>query len=272
MSTFTQKEVKRAIRDFEVIATSLLNASSTHFSARVTQFIDFIERNLVINSVLGEYLNLPIKIEDIESDESGWLQVSLPSEMDYQIAYILQTLVSFRRDENAVINYTFHLYKNKGIDYNIQLFNEDMLQPIVREIFNRLEDLVEDEVEGKDNIPSSSLSITHIGDIIAHTGSNIAVGKNITQNLKTGDIRTEIIDKLKEQGAIPEDKISEVEPIIAEIEEVLSDESNPNSGKLKDLVGKVYNLGKNAALTVFKDTIKDPRWSSAIADFFLGGN
>lgn len=268
--SFKNKEVKRAIRDFERKAENLINAGSRIYQTRVNEFVNLIKSNKVINSIVGPYFEIEIDFEEIENQSggTGWFNLTLPEDEDRQIAYVLQIMKLSSEGNFNIDKYALHAFAHKSLDHNLSDWNQQVLIPCLQLISDKLQDLIEDEVEGKEEISESVLSIINFGEINAEQG-NVAIGQSITQSIETGNISKEIVERALEKEVIStQEEIEGLKEVTSKIEEELSKDT-PSKSSLKSFVGKLYEIGQNGLLTIAGNVITNPIWSDAVASYLL---
>jgi hypothetical protein len=267
---FSSKEVKRAIRDFKGVAEDLLSASHNTYSSRVDSFITFIEQNIVLNHIVNPLLNKQIDFDAINYSGNGyWIELKLPINMEDQLAYLLQTFHASCREKFSLDSYLLRVFKKKSFNENISLWSYQVVRPCIRELINKLSDLIEDEVEGKEAIADSVLQIFNIGNISAQHGSNIAIGQAITQSSTNENIVEKIIERVRKENMVDEDKIEEVKVTCEELQEEVKN-NEPSDSKLKDITKKLFGLGGKGLLLAAKEIISNEKFSESILSFFLG--
>jgi hypothetical protein len=267
---FTEKEVKRAIRTFDMAATDIVNAGYNTYKARIKRFVEIMENNNVINSIISPLLTIELNFEEIHHSHNGyWIsELRLPTDINQQLAYVLKIFVSVSQGELHLDDLTSKIYKRKSFEDNIQSWIYEVASPCLRELSYRLQDLVEDEVEGKEEVQSSALQIVNYGTITAEQGSAVAIGKDIQQTVTYKNIVNEIIEKVKAENIVPEAKLPEVEKVTKEIEEEINN-ANPSPTKLKQFANKLYEIGQTGLLKAASTIIADPRWGQAVADTLM---
>jgi hypothetical protein len=265
---FSQKEIKRAIRDFQSTIHSLQAAGHNVYSTRVKELITLITQNRVVNSIVGPYLVMDIDFNSIENEGGGWFELQLPAEQDLQIAYALQVMKRASEGEYDIETYAFNIFRQRRLNDNISNWNRQILFPCLDNLVYKLNDLIEDEVDGKDQIEAGSLQIINYGSISAEQG-NIAVGKDITQTLNVGELVDELIEKAIEQGIINQSQVGEVKATADEIQNEL-EKNTPSKGKLQELASNIYDIGSKGLLSLSTNIISDPRWGEAVTGFLFG--
>ncbi|CAM4400171.1 hypothetical protein BAMA_12545 [Bacillus manliponensis] len=266
---FHQTEIKRAIRDFEKTIYSLQSAGYEIYSARVKELINLVTQNKVLSYIINPYLLTNVDFDYIENvGVTGRFDLRLPEDKDLQIAYVFQ-LMKRATDENfSVEDYAFRIFASSRISDNISQWNYQILFPCLENLKDKLSDLIEDEVEGKDKVSAASLQIINYGSITAKNG-NVALGQVITQTLSTGELSNDIIKKALEQGIISEEQVETVSTITDEIETELQ-QGEPSLGKLEQLAGHLYDIGSKGLLGLTTSIITDTKWIEAVNTFLFG--
>lgn len=263
---FSQKDIKRAIRDFGRAIENLHAAGHTVYDTRVVEFINLVKDNAVLNHIVGPYLALEVDYSKVFPETHGIARFKLPSDKEIQIAYVLQTMLSCAEGPRRVSDHAFMIFRKSSFNENLFQWNQEILFPCLNELMVKLDDLIEDEVEGNERVEASSLQIVNYGTITARN-SNVAIGKDITQAIKTG-VSDEIVKQALEQKMIDEGQVASVKEVTDEIEAELQSE-NPSQGKLKELAGKLFDLGKKGLLNVANSVIDDPQWVTAVSSYLM---
>ncbi|MGR6008447.1 hypothetical protein ACT7CZ_06820 [Bacillus cereus] len=179
---FEQKTIKRSIRNLERLIAELKSAGIFVYQSRVREFITLIKTDEVLIHIVKPYLDMDIDVEEIENEQYGWYNLKLPINKDYQISYVLKTMESSSAGQFAMDMYAHKIFRQKRIMDNIFEWNKQLLFPCLLILQDKLNDLVEDKVEGKEEIEAQSLQIINYGSITAKQG-NIAMGKDISQTM-----------------------------------------------------------------------------------------
>lgn len=266
---FSQKEIKRAIRDFEKTIDTLQSAGHKVYQSRAKDLIGLVLQNKVLNSIVGPYLIMDVDFKSIENSPHGdWYDLQLPNEKDLQIAYSLQIMKRSSEGEFSIDSYVFHIFAQKRINENIRLWNEQILFPALDDLITRLDDMIEDEVDGKEKVEADSLQIINYGSISADHG-NVALGRDITQTLKIGALSDELIRKALDQGFIKQSQAKEVKATTDEIQSEL-ERDNPSQNILQELASSIYDLGSKGLLSLSTNVITNPKWGEAVTAFLFG--
>jgi len=265
---FGQKEVKRSIRDFEKSIELLQSAGFKVYPTRVRELMELISQNKVLNFIIGPYLSMKVNFEDIENAPGGdWFDLQLPVDKDIQIAYALQIMKRSSEGEFTIEEYAFQIFIKKKLNDNIRLWNEQILFPCLDVLVDKLNDLVEDEVEGKDHVEAASLQVVNYGSISANHG-NVALGKDISQTIEVGELSQELIKKALEKGFIDQSQTEEVkattDKILSELQEV-----NPSQSKLQEFASYIYSMGSKGLLSLSTNVITNPKWGEAVTAFLF---
>ncbi|MBK5482972.1 hypothetical protein JFV29_14065 [Peribacillus sp. TH16] len=270
MTNFNAPEVRRAIRTLDAAASDILTAGYSVYKARIVRFISIINEDKVINSIVAPLLAIPVDFEFIHFSRNGhWIsELKLPSNVDEQLAYVVQIFDQVVKGDINLDSLSHRIYKHKRFEDNIQQFLSEIARPCLRELIDRLHDLVEVEVKGKESIASAALQIFNYGSITAEQGSAVAIGKDIQQTVNYENITHKIMDLVREQQVVPEEKMAEVEQVMNEIQEEIN-KPEPSQSKLKDFAGKVYGLGETALLKVVSTVLTDPKWGQAVSETLL---
>ncbi|MED3396193.1 hypothetical protein [Bacillus wiedmannii] len=267
---FSQKDINRSIRDFDTAIRNLRIAGFQVYQARTVELINLIKTNQILNVIVGPYLKMKVDYNEIFPNRNGFLLgFHLPTDEVIQTAYVLQVMDEGASGKEEVEDHAFSIYQKSSMDENLRLWNDEILFPCLTRIMQQLEDLIEDEVAGKSQVESSNLQIFNYGSITA-TNGNVAVGNDISQTISTNTgVSDEIIKMALKQNAIESEQVPVVKEITDEIQTELQNES-PSQGKLKDLAGKLFDIGNKGLLNAANNVINDPQWSSAVTTYLMG--
>lgn len=265
---FSQKDIKRAIRDFEKAIEALQNSGFKVYNTRVKELVNSITNNPVLKNIIGPYLEMEVDFARIENAPEGdWFDLQLPLDKDLQIAYVLQIMKRSADGEFNIENYALNIYVARNLNENIRLWNNEILFPCLDVLNDKLHDLIEDEVEGKEQVNAASLQIINYGSITAEKG-NVAIGQGISQSISIGEISNEIIKKALDQGLITAEQTEKAKTVTDQIENELQQEE-PSQGKLKQLASNLYSIGSKGLLSLTTNVITDPKWGEAVTAFLF---
>ncbi|OWP58528.1 hypothetical protein ETZ92_019320 [Bacillus velezensis] len=265
---FSEKEVKRSVRNFESAVQDIVQAGYKTYRSRIKTLMGLCKDDPVINSIVTPFFSMPIELERIHVKDFDWIILNLPSNLDEQIAYVLTVFKQVAESELSLEDLSFEIFQEHNVQANIQRYISQVAFPCLRELNHRLNDLIEDQVDGKKEIPRADLNIINYGTLNAERGANIAIGKDIHQSIQNKSIKEEILKKVRESNLVPEESIDVVEEVATELEQELS-QSKPSESKLKELARKVYDIGEQGILKIFRNAVDDPRWGQALLDMIL---
>jgi len=272
VGNYTEREVKVSIRRLNAAIEDIISASYVTYKANIEYFVELSRSNPIIESIVEPFRNIDINFEEIHISYNGhWInEVRLPSSMDHRIAYIIKVFDAVSEKQISLVDFTLKIYKHKRLADNIREYLNDIAVPQLKELLYMLNDLLEDEVQGKESIPEAAFHLINHGTIHASQGSNIGLGKDIQQTANyNNNITNEIMEKIRNIEGLSEEKINEIEVLANEVQEEINN-SEPSPGKLKKLATKVYEIGETAALKAFTTAVSDPRWGQAAAETLMG--
>lgn len=189
---FSNKEIMRAKRDLQNCFDDVRNNTSRFiYIQNIKRLINLLDSNKVLNIISKPFFEMEIK--EIEYDDDDWIELDIPVEMEKQIAFVFQKLREIASKDIDIFSYLYSIYRNKYMDNNVNIWNQELIYPTFREIMIRLNDLIEDKVEGKEIVDGSILNIKYnIKNISVGNNSNFAIGEDISQNINSN----EVFDKL----------------------------------------------------------------------------
>lgn len=164
---FTEKEVKRDVRDLEFVIYALNVAENKGlYLSRLRTLISIIETNSVLNYLVYPYLELSVNLNKIEDHESDWFKgtnLNLPTNQDLEIAYVLQAAKRLSNGDSKYESFIVSLldssYGDKANMKVLKDWNDQLLMPVLWNIQHKLNDIVEDKVEGKEIINAKELKL-----------------------------------------------------------------------------------------------------------------
>lgn len=210
---------------------------------------------------------MDINFEEIQKDQGGWINLKLPEDENLQIGYVLQILKTSYEGEFKIDMYAHRIFRNKNLNYNISEWNSQILVPCLQILLDKLNDIIEDEVEGNEVVSSSSLKIINYGSISAEQG-NVAIGNNINQDINIENISNQIIERALAEEVIEEDKVDKVQEASNELGEELKKEK-PSKSKLQSIINLLYGIGKKALIAIVVDVMNNPKLTEEVANFLL---
>lgn len=162
---FDEKNVKRAVRDFDfiILALNVAENKGLYFS-RLRSLIAMLQMDCVLSKLIYPYLEIEINNEEIEiGDWFHGVEIHLPANVDLEIAYVLQCAEKLSNDNQQVK----HMISNIFSETNetplkmaaIQDWHNQLLHPTLERLSNKLNDLIEDQVEGKETVTLGDMNI-----------------------------------------------------------------------------------------------------------------
>lgn len=244
-NNFSRKEVTRAIRNINACMSDLLNNTGrTMFYTNIKRFIELIENDRVLNYLLKPFFE--ININGIEEDDGGWIELNIPSNINYQIAYVLKKYKEILEfiDKDEIHDFLYFVFKqDTGIE-NVMIWNKEIVSPCFREIRFRLDDLLEDIPKDDMEVSLSHMSIINVGNV--NNSGNLAIGNDIVQNNNSSDFFENII-KLVNNNVKEEEEREEILEIIEELKE-----NQDNKPKFKEMISKFISKTLEY-MPIFKD-------------------
>lgn len=270
MQKYTEREAKVAIRSLNTAIEEVLSAKYISYKSKINEFIALSDSNPIIKAMIEPFKKIEIDFDAIHYSYNGFRidEMRLPVNSDERIAYIIQIFDKASKGKIPLEKLAYSMYHHKRFEDNIQDFMYDIARPQLRELAYLLDDLLEDEIKGKEIIPETTFQIINHGSITASDGANIALGQHIQQTASNSIVNeiTQEIDKL--ENLTPEEK-EQLKQIANEIKNEI-DTENPSRTKLGQFAHKVLEVGQTGALKVFNTIITDPRWGQAAADALIG--
>ncbi|UNT55629.1 toll/interleukin-1 receptor domain-containing protein [Lysinibacillus capsici] len=173
-------KIKRAIRDFKQIANDYLHSHYDSHHNNLSRFFTFAYENEIIKQIIEPLMNMEIDINKIFETSNGfWIRnVNLPIDKNERIAAVLQLMEMERNREISFENISVRMNpREKNLPRLLSLFNQGIVAPVFRDLFVKLDDFIEDELETDEEVPSSILNIFY-GNVTARQGGNITIGQN----------------------------------------------------------------------------------------------
>lgn len=270
MGNYTQREAKVAIRRLNTAINEILSTSYATYQSKINDFNELSISNPIIESIIRPFKEIKVNFDEIHFSQNGFRidEVRLPTDVNSRIAYLIQIFEKASTGEIVLEKYTHAIYRHKRFEDNIQEFMYDIARPQLLELIYILDDLLENEVDGKEVMTEAAFQLINHGSIIAHQGSNLALGKDIQQTVSNNTFSKELIEKIEGIEDFTDPQKSELKLLANEVQ-IEMGKTEPSPSRLKELAGKVYEIGENAALKVFTTVVSDPRWGQAAAETML---
>lgn len=229
---FTIKEIKRAYRDINNIMDDVLSTDDMNlYKTYVSRFISEIEENPVLKFILEPYFN--IETDVIKERNHGYrLELSIPADINIQIAFVLQILKEFSENSPMQIcSFLYRFFGNKKLSDNIYPWNSNLVSPVFRDISVKIQDLIDDIPNDVTEVEGKYMTIINFGNYNS-TNGQVANGNNntLSQNINSEDIFKELINKVNESV-----KENDKEEIINLIETLRAEQGKVG---FKEILGK----------------------------------
>lgn len=238
-NSFSKKEILRARRDLQACMEDVINNTGRiMFHTNIKRFIKLVESNDLLKFLLNPFWGL--NVSNVEDGEEGdWIDLNIPVEIDYQIAYVLNKYKSLSKEDNeyCIHNFLHSVYKNNASDDNAEIWNESIVEPCFREIGFRLSDLIED-LPNEEEVNVQYMSIINVGNINNSNG-NIGIGEDIKQSNNSYDIFNDIIKLINEN--ITGNERNQILDVVKEME---NNKGNPSfKKKVGEFISATANYG-----------------------------
>ncbi|NQV17177.1 MAG: hypothetical protein HQ534_01340 [Armatimonadetes bacterium] len=197
---------------------------------------------------------------------NGWGDLHLPLNINEHIAFVLQLFFKTEKNEFDINNFLLSYFNQNTFDENIYIFNSSVVEPAFRELLIKLDDFIEDEVEGREDVNITNFQIFNIGSISA-TKSNVIIGSNnpiINQN-STDSFKEDFIKELLSKGF----KLDQIDNIRLSINTIHSELNKDKIDKsvFNKALSKLKKVGGNVMIQTITTLITKPEIISAIEDF-----
>lgn len=161
MRNFSEKQVKRSIRNFESVAHDVIDARYQSYKVKIHKFLEIIQKDIVINSIIGFLFEKKVDFDSIHiAKNEYWIdELKLPTDVCGQLTYVLQMFRMITEEEMSLVYISYSIYRQKSFEENIILWLNDVVRPCFKELLYRLNDLIEDEVAGKEKVAPVALQI-----------------------------------------------------------------------------------------------------------------
>ncbi|WP_017756037.1 toll/interleukin-1 receptor domain-containing protein [Calidifontibacillus oryziterrae] len=186
-------EIKRAIRDFKQIANDYLQSHYDSHQNNLSRFFAFIYENEVIKQITEPLMNMKVDIDNLFVTSNGyWIRhANLPIDKNERIATVLQLMEMENKRKISFENISSRMNpREKSLPRLLAIFNQGIIAPVIRDLFVKLDDFIEDEIESNDDVSSSVLNIFY-GNVTAQQGANFTVGQHVTQKTNIEKISSE---------------------------------------------------------------------------------
>ncbi len=255
----SRKEIQRSLRDFGNIISDLINAEFKNLQSLTKRFVSFSMSDTVISKIMKPLLVMKLDRDNIIIDyEGASSDINIPSDMTEHISFVIQLLYQFEDAKNdAFANFALQYFPSHEFDSSISKMNDILIKPAMRELINKINDFIEDEVKQQESIELSSIQIFNIGDIVNKNG-NIAIGQDIKiDSVKNIDkLSDEFLKIILEKGYSYTD-FELIKDDIELIKEQLNKE-NPNNKILEKAFQNIKNIRDQVFFSILVNLISSP--------------
>lgn len=235
---FSKNDIMRAYRDIKNIMSDMLATNDENsYKTYVDRFIDTVEKNHILKFILEPYFELDVNGIIKERTYGFGCDLSIPSDIDIHIAFVLQTLKDFSQTTPIRIGSFLHsIYMKKALKDNIPPWNISVVKPAFREILIKISDLIEDIPCDKKEVDSKYMTIINNYGNYNSANGQVANGNQntLTNNINSDDIFKELIEKVNNNV-----KDNEKQELIKLIEELKAENNKPGfKDKLSEFIAK----------------------------------
>jgi len=139
---FSNQEIDEAINDFDGVVEDLLDSTHEIYQSNVNRFMNLIQENKVINYIIEiiktSLIEKPLELSEIEKFDNSGKWIELPTDMNRLIAYVLKIFEESLKSEMPMWKYAYQFYRRSSPNENIDLFNDQVIYPALRELKNKL--------------------------------------------------------------------------------------------------------------------------------------
>lgn len=267
--SISSTQIQRAIRDFENIISDLSITDYNNYQRRVQRLVVFSQDNKIIQKIIEPLLNVDLDTKNIIIDhKNGRGSIKVPVDVNEHIAFVLQLFYEFSKDDNSnLVNFALTHFRADNFNDCIDMMNERVVIPAMRELINIINDYVEDDVEENDALDLSSIQVFNIGSITNEDG-NIAIGHHISISPinNIDNLSDEFLKVILSKGY----SVSDYDKIRNEINQIKEEakKSKPDEGVLRKAFQKVKGVGNKIFVEILVKLISKPV-ISAIASSLL---
>lgn len=250
-------EISKANRDFRNAVQDLLNANHNTYDSKVKALLYLINNNRILSELLAPYLERALDLAQIEQTFNGWGKLELPLEKDHRTAYGLQVLKRFTLQERAALGYAGHFFYKENFNAALRNLNEQLLVPVFREVYNMLDDLLEQNKEP--SRPETAGSGISIHTLTVHGPANVGHGASQTVVSYHG-VSEQIISALLQSGI----STSEVDKIRVHVDALAEEmkKAHPEQSNIKRILSSIYEVAK-LAVPIISTVVNHPEVTAA---------
>lgn len=216
---YSVKEIIRAHRNLTNIMNDMLRTTDEKmYNTLSKRFFENIENNMVLKKLLNPYLEKDVS-EVITRNQIGRINFNIPSDIDIQIAFVLQVLNEFKDKEPLAIGCNLReIYRKTRSMDNLDIFNRNIVSIAFREIDLKISDLINDIPQDKEKVEEKYMTIINYGNYNSSNGQVANGNQNVqNQNFTSEELFHDIIEKIN--SSVHEDEKEELIKLVDELKE-----------------------------------------------------
>lgn len=206
MSDIKSGQVKRSLLRFRDYANDLIIADFNTFDDRFNQFIEFCSMDSVFTSIHSQLTSNP-NVNFVEwfneCNSSGGSMVGsgklmFPTNIDDKISIMYQLLLRIHSNEIPATGFfiTFFAVGSNNMGDYIRAFSDAVIQPLIRELEYKLEEIEESLPENNKEVISTSLiQVINAGDNFIQ---QISQGDGNSQTATQSNVSPELLKHLED--------------------------------------------------------------------------
>ncbi len=242
MKNTTVGEIRRSLQRFTDFAGDLSSADMNTFDDRLSLLMDYCKNDEVFQVIDGQLKNVDsVNFDSWYSKRKATLggmvgsgQLIFPTNLDERLSVMYQLLSKVNAGEIdfRYFSHAFFVTDDNRIDSLIYAFNEAILEPLVRELSYRFEEIEEIMPENqRDTFPLAHVQIIHNAQNVIQQS---AVGSDISQtaNIELDNLFSRLKMEIHETVEDSEKKRASIEIAESAQELVNSESLKPTAVKI----------------------------------------
>ena len=255
MKNFTVGQIRRSLQRFLDFAGDLSRADMNTFDDRLSLLMDYCQKDEIfqlIDRQLSDVSSVDFDAWYVERKSTmrgmvGSGELSFPTNLDERLSLMYQLLRKINSDDVRFFDFsnTFFAISDNSIDSYIYAFNDAIVEPLMRELGYRFEELEESLPENqRDSVPLAQVQIIHNAHTVIQQSAS-GSGINQTASIGTDSEVQRLFDELKKEV---KEKVQEenkrIEALeIVESAEALTQAEIPKPTAIKALLSALPPLG-----------------------------
>jgi len=261
MKNFTVGKIRRSLQRFLDFAGDLSRADMNTFDDRLSLLMNYCQNDEIFQVIDRQLTD--IKSVDFDAwyaekkptmgGMEGSGELTFPTNLDERLSLMYQLLRRIKSGDLKFLDFstTFFITGDNSIDSYHYAFNDAIVEPLMRELGYRFEDIEESLPENQRvSVPLAQVQIIHKANTVIQqsaSGSDI----NQTAKISYGSEVQRLFNELKQEirdKVLDESKRSDVLEIV-ESAEVLTQAEEPKQSSIKALLGALPPLGNIGSIT-----------------------